>query len=81
MARGVSFPYIHDLGRLLTLLKAAGVRIPKYVAEADRLTRFAVESRYPGVSGPVTPREYRKAVRIASAVLRWAARQVERSVP
>lgn len=81
MARGASFPYIHDLGRLLSLLQAAGVRIPKYVAEADRLTRFAVESRYPGVSGPVTHREYKRAVRIAGAVLRWAARQVARLVP
>jgi len=28
MAHGLKFPYIHDLGRLLTLLVQAGVRVP-----------------------------------------------------
>jgi HEPN domain-containing protein len=73
---GQAFPYVHDLARLLTLLAGTGGRIPQYVRQADRLTRFAVEARYPGVSGPVTQRQYRSAVRIAEAVLRWAERQV-----
>jgi HEPN domain-containing protein len=73
----VTFPFIHDLGRLLTLLAAGGRRVPKYIAEADRLTRFAVEARYPGLSGPVTLREYRSAVRVAQTVVDWAARQVD----
>jgi HEPN domain-containing protein len=81
MSVGLAFPYVHDLGRLLTLLRGAGVRIPKYVVEADRLTRFAVESRYPGLSGHVTLREFRRALRIADAVVRWAERQVERLSP
>jgi HEPN domain-containing protein len=81
IAGGLTFPYIHDVGRLLTLLAQAGVRVPKYVSESDRLTRFAVEARYPGLSGPVTKRDHRRAVRIASGVLRWATRQVERRCP
>jgi HEPN domain-containing protein len=81
LAQGVTFPYVHDLGRLLTLLAQAGVRVPKYVAEADRLTRFAVDARYPGLSSPVTPSEHRRAVRIATAVMRWATRQVKRLCP
>jgi HEPN domain-containing protein len=78
LSRGVEFPYIHDLGRLLTLLEQSGVGVPKYVLQASRLTRFAVESRYPGLSGPVTKSDFRRAVRIAEAVLRWASRQIER---
>ena len=81
MAHGLTFPYIHDLGRLLTVLAQAGVRVPKYVREADQLTRFAVDARYPGLSSPVTKPEHRRSVRIATGVLRWATRQVERLCP
>ena len=81
IAHGLTFPYIHDLGRLLTLLAKAGIRVPKYVSECDRLTRFAVEARYPGLSGPVTKSDHRRAIRIAAGALRWATRQVERCCP
>jgi HEPN domain-containing protein len=81
IANRLAFPYIHDLGRLLTLLAHAGIRVPKYVSESDRLTRFAVEARYPGLSGPVTKSDHRRAVRIASGVVRWATRQVNRRCP
>jgi HEPN domain-containing protein len=75
---GAVFPYVHDLGRLLKLLDGRGVKIPKYVWDADELSPFAVESRYPGLSSPVTAREHRRAVRMAEAVLSWAIRQVEK---
>lgn len=75
--RGVSFPYVHDLGRLLGLLEASGCKVPKYVKQASRLTGFAVEARYPGLSGPVSGRDHRRAVAIASAVLGWAERHIE----
>jgi hypothetical protein len=45
MAQGLAFPYIHDLGRLLTVLAQA------------------------------------RTVRIATGVLRWATRRVERPCP
>jgi HEPN domain-containing protein len=73
--RGVAFPFIHDLTRLLTLLAHAGVSVPKYVRQAGRLTRFAVAARYPGLAGPVTNRHDKAMVRVAEAVLRWAERQ------
>jgi len=60
---------------LLLRLVANGVKIPKYVWQADELTKYAVVTRYPGTVGPVTKRNYRRAVRIANAVLRWAERQ------
>lgn len=81
MAHGLAFPYIHDLGRLVTLLMQGGVPVPKYVRDADQLTRFAVDARYPGLSSPVTRRDHRRVVRIASRVLTWATRQVERLCP
>jgi HEPN domain-containing protein len=73
---GEHFPFTHDLEELLTLLGQIGLKIPKYLWEADDLTPFAAETRYPGRAAPVTRRQYNRAVRIAAAVLRWAERQV-----
>ena len=78
---GLRFPYVHDLARLLALLEGSGLKVPKYVKKVNQLTAFAAETRYPGVSGPVTPREHQRAVRIAESVLRWAARQIEGRSP
>ena len=74
--RGATFPFIHDLEDLLKRLQRSGVRIPKYVSKADELSPFAVVTRYPGVVGPIGKRQYRRAVRIAESVLRWAERQI-----
>ena len=48
MYRGVTFPFIHDIAKLLKLLEATGLRIPKYIRSGRKLTRFAVVTRYPG---------------------------------
>jgi len=77
--RGETFPYIHDVDKLLRLLERNGLKVPKYVNEVKELTQYAHEKRYPGLADPVTLREYRRAVRIAAAVLRWAERQIGRS--
>ena len=75
--RGTTFPHVHDLKKLLTLLAATGVKIPKYVWQADQLTPFAVVTRYPDLVLPVPQRRFQRSVRIAEAVLRWAERLVE----
>jgi len=74
--RQLRFPYVHDFADLLDLLEKGGVKIPKYVLRADDLTRYAVELRYPGLSGPVTKRQHRRAVRIAESIVRRAERQI-----
>jgi HEPN domain-containing protein len=78
VSRRESFPFVHDLEDLLRLLENNGLKAPKYVWESVELSRFAVSTRYPGPGRPVTQRKYRRAVRIATAVLRWAERKVER---
>jgi HEPN domain-containing protein len=72
IARGVDFPLVHDLARLLTLLGQSGETIPQAIADATDLTRFAVATRYPSVAEPVTTEEHQRAVAIAAAVVRWA---------
>ena len=54
---GVEFPYVHDIARLLTLLEKAGQEIPELVRQAERLTRFAIFTRYPGLTAPVRREE------------------------
>lgn len=74
----VEFPYVHDLAELLTLLEKAGTRIPESVQQSERLTRFAVFTRYPGLAPAVSEQEYRKALRIAEGVVRWAEKELRK---
>lgn len=70
--RGIEFPYVHDLARLLSLLEAAGHRVPEGVMQAEELTQYAMSTRYPSLEQPVTKGDYDEAVRVAEAVVRWA---------
>lgn len=73
IALDVPFPYIHDLGRLLTLVAQEGREVLPSLRQAARLTRIAVVARYPGLPEAVTREEYEAAVAIAAEVVRWAA--------
>ena len=72
IGRGVEFPYVHDLSRLLSLVEEGGETIPTVIRAAGTLTPYAVITRYPGIVRPVTQKEYEKAVEIAEKVIRWA---------
>ncbi|HYV38273.1 MAG TPA: HEPN domain-containing protein [Gemmataceae bacterium] len=72
--RGEPFPYIHDIEELLDRLSINGVKVPKYVRQADKLSQYAVATRYPGAAGPITKKQHRRAIRIAKLVLGWAER-------
>ncbi len=76
--RAEKFPYVHDLVRLLDLLELNGVTVPKLVKAAGNLTKYAAESRYPGLLAPVSKRECDRAIRIAERVLRWADRLISK---
>lgn len=72
ISRNIDFPYVHNLALLLSLLEEHGISAPNAVRRAARLTPYAVDTRYPGVEGPVDEREYVDAVEIAEIVIRWA---------
>ena len=76
LAKGARFPFTHNLDLLLQELEALGLAIPEVVDTASRLTRYAVETRYPGFFDPVTPEEYQDALAMADAVLAWARGQL-----
>ena len=74
--RNVQYPYVHDLSRLLSLLEEPGELIPEAVRIAAELTPYAVIGRYPGITRPVTLEEYRRAIKIAEAVVEWAEQRL-----
>lgn len=74
---GKPFPYVHDLATLLTLLEQIGVPVPAFIREAERLTRFAVLTRYPSTAPPIAESEYWEAIAVAESVIRWAEEQLK----
>jgi len=71
----VHVPQTHDLLDLLTLLDHSGLPIPPDIREADALTHYAVEARYPGLAEAVTANEHARTVDLAERVLLWAQAQ------
>ena len=74
--RAIDFPYTHDIGELLATLEEAGVECAVASPEANRRTRYAVITRYPGLADPVTDEEYRVALGLAEAIVGWADGEV-----
>ena len=66
------FPGSHNVGELLDLVAGAGVSIPADVAEARRLTRYAVAGRYPRFGEDASPEDWQRATALAEGAVRWA---------
>ena len=62
ISKKLVFPYIHDIAQLLSSLEKSGIIIPKEIQSASRLTRYAAQTRYPGVDGPVSGDVVRREV-------------------
>lgn len=75
---GVRFPYVHDLAQLLALVEGTGQSVSESIKQAARLTQYAVEARYPGLSEPVMRQEYEEAIAIADKTVHWAQEVIER---
>lgn len=73
---GVSFPFVHSISELLTIVEDAGRKVPNEIKESAKLTEYAVESRYPGVAEPVTEQEYKEAIELAERVVAWAEKMI-----
>jgi HEPN domain-containing protein len=79
ISRGITFPYIHNLTKLLRMLEKNGEQLPPQVWEAEELTTYAHETRYPSPEEPVTKSEYDNAVAITETVVGWASGLIEQS--
>lgn len=76
----VEFPRTHNINVLLQHLPD-DIDIPSRIYEAAGLTEYAVSSRYPGVSEPVSLSEYDAAVATATAVYEWVSVLIGHSSP
>lgn len=79
--RNIRFPYIHDLAELVNILEKHGQEVPVEIKEAVKLTDYAVEARYPGLTEPVTDEEYKEAIKLAEAVVVWAQEKIKTPEP
>ena len=74
--RRIDFPHTHDVQELLTALQEAGVHSASDSHEWNRLTRYAVLTRYPGLGDALTVQEYRAALQVAQEIVQWAKEQI-----
>jgi HEPN domain-containing protein len=65
-------PKTHDLAELLDLVSKTGIDVPAEVAEAKRLTAWAVTGRYPGASEDASENDHREALAAAERTVAWA---------
>lgn len=68
----MKFPYVHDLAELLMLVEKAGQEVPELIRQAERLSKFAVFTRYLGIGPSIKEKEYKETVEIAARVVKWA---------
>lgn len=70
LLRGIDFRFSHDLAYLAELLEDDGMSLPPELADADRLSAYAVQLRYDETPGQLVPRA--DALTLASAAVSWA---------
>jgi HEPN domain-containing protein len=71
ISKGIDFPRTHNLRILIDALPETVFRDPILDSSAA-LTDYAVSTRYPGETEPVTKDELKTARHIASEVVAWA---------
>jgi HEPN domain-containing protein len=72
LAQGLDIPKTPSLIQLMDILEMRGIEIPKNVRDADILTQYAVQTRYPSIMEEITRTEYRDALKLAAHVVFWA---------
>jgi HEPN domain-containing protein len=70
--KGIEFRSTHDIDELLELLSGNGVAITEEVDGATILTRYAVQTRYPGLTPALAESDWVEAIGLAKGVVRWA---------
>lgn len=70
VTHGKRFPKIHDLLEISKICERAGILVPISEDALDNLTKYAVQTRYPG--NDPTVQEAREALETAKAVRKFA---------
>ena len=75
-ARGIEHPRIHDIGRLLQLLRDDGADIPENADAIDELTIYAVPLRYDDLLD-AEPLDREQTVHLVDRLEAWASSQIQ----
>ncbi|GHV58004.1 DNA-binding protein [Spirochaetia bacterium] len=73
---GIEPDFTHNIGILLKELEKL-TEIPENVTESIKLTKYAVQTRYPGEYDEITKEEYNRAVEIAKTCLEWTENKIK----
>lgn len=73
-ARGVRYPFTHDIDRLVELVETEGLELSASLREAGRLTPWALAHRYE--SSATLGAERQGMLALASEAVSWARKQV-----
>jgi len=68
--------FTHNIGILLEELSAY-VNISDETKKAIKLTKYAVQTRYPGEYDDITQEDYEESVKIAKTILEWVENEIE----
>lgn len=63
----IEFPYTHNLKSLVKLVKPLGAW-PDILEQAEKLTPYAITTRYPGIDSPVDKNEALEALSICRQI-------------
>lgn len=74
--RQVTFRFTHDIRELIVGLRHQGINVPGGLDDSTRLTKYAVESRYPYFAEIISEEDRWEAVRLAESVLDWAEAEI-----
>ena len=76
--KGWHFAFVHDIGHLLDDLENHGLTLPDSIREAEILTVYATQMRYPGSYGFITEQDYHVVIAIAENTVDWASQVIFR---
>lgn len=76
----VDFPLTHDIQELIEVCEEAGIALTEDLKEADILTPYAVETRYPGYWEPITEGDEAEAIQLADKIIQWAKPLITKTI-
>jgi HEPN domain-containing protein len=68
--------FTHNIGILLNELEKH-TDIPENIKDSTDLTKFAVQTRYPGEYDDITKEKYENAVKITNDCLKWVENKIK----
>jgi HEPN domain-containing protein len=73
---GIEPEFTHNIGILLNKLEEH-IEIPENIKVSTDLTKYAVQTRYPGEYDDITKEDYEKSLKIANDCLNWVENNIK----